>query len=294
MPPDHGVNQPSRRRHRGVDWLFIGADGRLRSGCSLILFIVVFRILTFFFEVVAVALYPSLARNEFSTRSAIASEFVLFLALLGSVGLVGLFEHRRILEFNLLGPNRRANFLTGSLAGFIALSSLVAAMAFGGWLRFGHVSLTGAAIPEYAFMWACVFFLVGCFEEGMFRCYLQFTFTRSINFWWALAIVTFICVDLLLRSKGDAGLVTFVWMQPMGAIRGNGMWGVIAAGSLGLLPCLGLYLAKAENAGFWYASWATSTLFGYIHVSNNGENWIGIFAAAAIGFVFCVSIWATG
>ena len=38
----------------------------------------------------------------------------------------------------------------------------------------------------------------------------------------------------------------------------------------------------------------TSTLFGFIHTGNNGENWIGIFGAAAIGFVFVVSIRVTG
>jgi membrane protease YdiL (CAAX protease family) len=31
-----------------------------------------------------------------------------------------------------------------------------------------------------------------------------------------------------------------------------------------------------------------------IHTSNGGENWIGILAAALIGFVFCVSIYVTG
>jgi membrane protease YdiL (CAAX protease family) len=35
-------------------------------------------------------------------------------------------------------------------------------------------------------------------------------------------------------------------------------------------------------------------MFGAMHTGNNGENWVGIFAAAFIGFVFCVSIWATG
>ena len=31
-----------------------------------------------------------------------------------------------------------------------------------------------------------------------------------------------------------------------------------------------------------------------MHVSNPGETWIGIFAAAFIGFVFCVSVRLTG
>jgi membrane protease YdiL (CAAX protease family) len=55
-----------------------------------------------------------------------------------------------------------------------------------------------------------------------------------------------------------------------------------------------LQLRKVSGSSFWQAAWVTSTLFGFIHTNNNGENWIGIFAAALIGFVFCVSVWATG
>jgi len=105
---------------------------------------------------------------------------------------------------------------------------------------------------------------------------MQFTLTRGINFWWALGIVAAICLDLLLRSKG------------------NGVWGVYAIALLGLLPCLMLQVRKAPGSGFWQAAWVTSTLFGYIHTGNGGENWIGIFAAAFIGFVFCVSVRVTG
>jgi membrane protease YdiL (CAAX protease family) len=61
-----------------------------------------------------------------------------------------------------------------------------------------------------------------------------------------------------------------------------------------LIPCLLLQLRKAESSGFWQAAWVTSTLFGFVHTGNGGENWIGIFAAAAIGFVFCVSVRVTG
>jgi hypothetical protein len=55
-----------------------------------------------------------------------------------------------------------------------------------------------------------------------------------------------------------------------------------------------LQLWKSPRSAFWQAAWVTSTLFGFIHTGNNGENWIGIFAAALIGFVFCVSIRVTG
>jgi hypothetical protein len=125
-------------------------------------------------------------------------------------------------------------------------------------------------------MWAAAFLLVGCVEEGIFRGYLQFTLTRGINFWWALGVVALICLHLALRAKG------------------NGAVGVYAIALLGLFPCLILQVRKAPRSGFWQAAWVTSTLFGFIHTSNGGENWIGIFAAALIGFVFCVSVWGTG
>jgi membrane protease YdiL (CAAX protease family) len=152
----------------------------------------------------------------------------------------------------------------------------VGGLAAGGWLHFGPIALSGAQIFGYAALWGSCFILVGFFEEGMFRCYLQFTLTRGINFWWALAIEAGFCGYLLLRAKG------------------NGVWGVYVIVLLGLIPCLLLELKKTQGAGFWQAAWVTSTAFGFIHTGNNGENWIGIFAAAAIGFVFCVSIWATG
>jgi hypothetical protein len=97
-----------------------------------------------------------------------------------------------------------------------------------------------------------------------------------MNFWWASGLIACMCAFLLFRGKG------------------NGAWGIYIIALLGLVPCLLLHLNKSPSSGFWQAAWFTSTLFGFGHTGNNGENWIGIFAAAFIGFVFCVSIWATG
>jgi membrane protease YdiL (CAAX protease family) len=76
--------------------------------------------------------------------------------------------------------------------------------------------------------------------------------------------------------------------------KSNGPAGVCVAALLGLLPCLWLHLKKAEGAGFWQATWVTSTIFGFIHTGNSGESWLGIFSAAFVGFVFCVSVRLTG
>jgi len=44
------------------------------------------------------------------------------------------------------------------------------------------------------------------------------------------------------------------------------------------------HLNRPRVSSFWQAAWGNVHPLGYIHTSNNGENWIGIFAAAAIGF----------
>jgi len=275
-------------------WVLAGSQG-LRTGWSLAIFAILYRLFSGIAGMVFSELFPSITNFDLSPKLALVGELVPLLALLGAVVVLAQMEHRRILDYNLAGPRPAARFFEGAAAGFAALSALVGSLALGGWLHFGHAGLSGRRILLYAAAWGAAFLLVGLFEEGSFRCYLQFTLTRGINFWWALAIVAALCLDLLLRAIGNgAGVVGALWLGLMPAAGGNGALGVYAIALLGLLPCLLLYLRKAEGAGFWQAAWVTSTLFGFIHTGNNGENWIGIFAAALIGFVFCVSVRLTG
>jgi hypothetical protein len=278
LPTDGNLPAPETNSANGPAWLFIGADG-LRAGWSIFVFFLLTALFLFPLSFLVNSFAKSvlhLQRGKFTPSAALMQELVLVLAILGAGAIVALIERRRLLDYNLAGPRSLRHFFGGLAAGFVGLSALVGGLAAGGWLHFGPVALAGTQIFAYAALWGTCFILVGCFEEGMFRGYLQFTLTRGINFWWALAIEACICTDLLLRAKG------------------NGVWGVYAIALLGLVPCLLLQLQKIEGASFWQAAWVTSTIFGYIHTSNNGENWIGIFAAAAIGFVFCVSVWVTG
>ena len=261
---------------RAMRWIFTGGQG-LRAGWSVAIFLILFLLFATGVGYAFVSLHIIGKRNEINAFTAFFGELSAFLPLLGAAALVALIERRRsLLAYNLTGPRGAPHFFQGLAAGFLALSALVGTMAWGGWLHFGPIALSGAAIFKLAGLWAAAFLLVGCVEEGIFRCYLQFTLTRGLNFWWALGIVAAICGDLLLRSKG------------------NGVWGVYLMALLGVTPCLLLHLKKAEGSGFWQATWVSSTLFGFIHTGNNGENWIGIFAAAAIGVVFCVSVRVTG
>jgi membrane protease YdiL (CAAX protease family) len=212
----------------------------------------------------------------FTPRNLFFNELLSVIGLSGAVGILALVEQRHVLDYNLREARGIRHFLSGLAAGFAALSLLVACLASGGWLHIGGATLSGMAAVKFGLIWAGVFLLVGLFEEGTFRCYLQATLERGINFWWALGAVALICAILVVRH------------------RGNGVWGDYALALLGLLPCLWMELRRAEGRGFWQAAWVTSTLFGFVHTGNGGESWIGIFAAGAIGFVFCVSIRLTG
>jgi membrane protease YdiL (CAAX protease family) len=255
--------------------VFIGDQG-LRAGWSIAIFLILFILIAGVTGLIFTALHLSMPSGHVTARGALFGEVIAIVGLLGAVSIVALIERRRILDFNLAGPRRTSSFFSGLAAGFLALSVLVCELWSGGWLHFGPTALSGSAVAKYAALWGLTFLLVGFFEEGVFRCYLQFTLSRALNFWWAIGIQALVCCSLALRSKGSAA------------------WGVYGIVLLGLVPCLMLYLKHAPRENFWHAAWVTSTLFGYVHVGNNGENWIGIFAAAAIGFVFCVSVWLTG
>ena len=258
--------------------ILLGPQG-LRAGWSVLLFAILTGIFSALSGFVLVTVHLVDPKNQhFTASAALFNELTILLGIVGAAAIVSLIERRRgnLLAFNLMGPHRASYFIQGLAAGFAALSALIGALALGHWLTFGPVALSGAQIFKLGALWGVAFLLVGCFEEGTFRCYLQFTLARGINFWWALGLVGAVCAELLWRGKG------------------NGIWGVYVLALLGLVPCLLLHLKKAESSGFWQASWVTSTLFGFIHTGNGGENMIGIFAAGAIGFVFVVSIRVTG
>lgn len=268
QPGEHGAEH-------GLLWIFAG-EGGLRGGWSILVFVTLFVLFSFVVGTAFVSMRLVGDHPGFSPRSSFFSELIPLLALLGAAWLVAAIEQRNVLDFNLRGPHGVLDFCSGIAAGLLALSTLIGGLALGGWLHFGPVALGGAAIVKYGAAWAAAFLLVGCVEEGIFRCYLQFTLTRSVNFWWALGLVAAMCLRLAF------------------SVRGNGAWGVYAIALLGAAPCLLLELKHAAGAAFWQAAWVTSTAFGFIHTGNNGENWVGIFAAAGIGFVFCVSVRLTG
>lgn len=270
--PEPGAEPPEPHWLRRV---FLGDQG-LRAGWSVAIFFAIFIAITLLLGTLFAKLHLTGGRGGFSAKAAFFGELGGFVAMVIAAWVVSRIERRRLLDYNLNGPRRGQHFVHGLAAGFVALSLLVGALDLGGWLHFGPVALSGAQILAMAGIWGITFVLVGFVEEGVMRCFLLFTLARGMNFWWAIGLVAAMCGDLVIRAKG------------------NGVWGVYAMALIGVAPCTALFLKKAQGAGFWYAAWVGSMFFGYGHTGNGGENWIGIFAAGAIGFVFCVSVRVTG
>ena len=272
--PDPRPSAPGAHA-RDLFWVFAGDHG-LRSGWAVLLFVGIFYAITFVLDTVAVTAYPALADNAITPINLLIGELLPVLAIVGAGLFVARVQQRHILVYNLRDAMLLPRFVAGSAAGFVALSFLVGVEVLGGWLRFGPQALHGVAMARYAAIWAVDFLLVGLFEEGSFRCFLLATIERGINFRWALTTVAVTCAVVGLR------------------IHAQGAGGVYLAAALGIAPCWLLERARARSAGFWQAAWTTSTAFGAYHTANHGETALGIFTAAAIGFVFCASVRLTG
>jgi membrane protease YdiL (CAAX protease family) len=55
-----------------------------------------------------------------------------------------------------------------------------------------------------------------------------------------------------------------------------------------------LQFTLTRGIGFWWGALLLSLLFGFSHGTNPGESPVGLFGAAAVGMVFCLSLWYTG
>src|SRR5262249_10164695 len=55
----------------------------------------------------------------------------------------------------------------------------------------------------------------------------------------------------------------------------------------------GLY-TLTQSIGFWPTAVLSSAIFGYSHIGNPGENWLGIFNAGAGGLLFCLLLRRSG
>jgi uncharacterized protein len=278
VPPEAEPPKTEPSETRFLKMILFGPHG-LRTGWSAAMFVALAAV----FVILAGSIFAAIGSGLFHLKpghltaaSAALGEFGSLLGLFAAGVIVATIEGRTIARYYLSGPRNLPHFLGGILGGFLALSFLVAVLYAGGHLSFARGTLEPAQILYFGILWALTFLFTGFFEEGSFRCFLLFTLTRGMNYWWSAGSVALLCLLVRLNSGS------------------NGAAGVYTMALLGCVPCLLVHLKKLPSSGFWQAAWFTSTAFGYVHTFNEGESWIGILSAATIGVVFCVSIRLTG
>jgi len=130
--PAYSDTPPHTPRERNAfDRVFVGSSG-LRAGWSILLFYALFYLFRLF---VGTVFYSAGLIGETMDNTApfvLVAELVPFVSLLAAAAIMARLEGRRITSYNLAGPRRARRFAAGGIAGFSALSLLVAAMACGG------------------------------------------------------------------------------------------------------------------------------------------------------------------
>ena len=111
-------------------------------------------------------------------QTSLAEEAQAGAVLLAAFGLSSL-ERRRFGVYGL-GSSRVRDAVAGAGWGLLAMALLVAALHGFHLLLFDGRLLQGGAEIRYGLTWLAIFFLVGLFEEFLFRGYIQFTLMRGL------------------------------------------------------------------------------------------------------------------
>jgi membrane protease YdiL (CAAX protease family) len=254
------VNPPEPAETRLLKWAFLGDSG-IRAGWSVAIFLAIFIFTT---AIAFVAYFVISGHGHFGPSKQastmpesltagrqIVMEGIQVFGLLCATGVMALIERRRITAYYLGGRKPVTHFVSGLVFGFVALSALVGVLYLGHWITFGPLALSGAAILQYATLWAIGFMLVALSEEGLFRCYFLFTLTRGFfarpaGFWLA-ALVSSILFGL--AHTGNTG---------------ESQFGVICTGTIGFVFCMSIrYTGSAWWAIGYHAAWDWAQTFFY-------------------------------
>jgi CAAX protease family protein len=192
-------------------------------------------------------------------------EAALLLIVLTATLLLGRLERRTLGDYGL-PPLTDRRVLRGLGGGFGAASLLVGALAALGLLQVSLAPLPLGVALVTGLEWGLVFLVVALFEELLLRGYLQATLARSIGFWPAAALLSFLFALAHARNSGETPL------------------GLVAVGGFGLFFC---YTLRASGdlwmaIGFHAAwDWAQSYFYG---VPDSGVHVVGhLLKATATG-----------
>ncbi len=183
-------------------WFFLGPNG-IRAGWRLLLFILIACLFGF-----ALFRLPRLVglrpQGGLHPSTLLFGEGMAFLAIFLSAIVMGRIEGRSLADYGL--PGRGAfgpEFWRGGLWGFLALTTLLAALRLANSYSIAGLALSGRDIVSYAVLWAAAFLCVGFFEEFLLRGYALYTLATGIGFWPAAMSLSALFGAVHLGNRGE-------------------------------------------------------------------------------------------
>jgi CAAX protease family protein len=160
------------------------------------------------------------------------SEGIPAVAALVTAFIMARIENRSLTQYGL--PCRAAfgkRFWQGAAFGFAMISVLMGLIALLHGYRVSGVDLRGIAALRYALFYFAAFIAVAFFEEFSFRGYLQSTLQLAAGFWPAALVLAAVFGAIHLTNPGE------------------GAYGIVMAGSFGLLAAFTL----RRTGNIWFA-----------------------------------------
>jgi len=177
--------------------VFVGPDG-IRSGWRLLMFLAIVIGLIIALQNIAVRLphvgdtVAAIYKGSFGPLDGLINEGIFVCAMLVAMWAMTKIERRPMGDYGWRPRSPGAAHRLG--VGFMFGVLLVAAMYVLQWAEHVYSFGTWAIPPRTAvaggMAWAAVCLLVGIFEEGTFRGYVQFTLAKGIGFWPAAVLIS--------------------------------------------------------------------------------------------------------
>ena len=263
---------------RALRRIFLGPDG-LRPIWRLAAAIALYNLFVFVIEALlatdpAIWMWMRTRPHEVLTPGVVLfTEGIRVAAAVVTGNLMRWVENRSFGDYGLpFGAACIRRLWQGAAYGLILVTVLMGSIAALGGFSLGAVALDAAAAIRYGVLYLIGFLLVGFFEEGAFRGYMQATLAQEIGFW-PTAIALSIWFGLLhMGNSGEARA------------------GLLLAACFGLLAAFSL----RRTGTIWFAigmhaawDWGETFLYG---VRNSGVPATGHLTAASLHG----PIWLTG
>ena len=235
--------------------IFLNDAGRLRSGWRLLVFIVVYMVLTILVTAVLRIVYALALRVKPDMTPPGIVEDLAFRFIILATSLVAGYVCARLLEglpWRSLGISLHAGWfrqlLVGSAIGAASLALATAIATAGGGLRFS-VSAAGMSPVSKTLIGSLVLFIVAALaEEALFRGYPLQTLTRAQLAWLGVLLTSVPFAAVHLKNPNGGSILAFINTALAG------IWLAVA-----YLRTRSLWFPLGVH---WAWNWALGSLFG--------------------------------